>query len=74
MKLRGYPIGEVGQYAGGSTLPFYPAAVAPAIEGGSFVGNTVVFVNEDGSSIGPISIPSGVAVFVDNGDSTWSVG
>jgi hypothetical protein len=33
----------------------------------------LVFVNAGGSAIAPIDIPSGVLVFIDNGDSTWSV-
>lgn len=50
------------------------AAAAPRLSGGSFSGGTVTFENEDGSVLAPISIPGGVVVFVDNGDSTWSVG
>lgn len=35
--------------------------------------NELVFVNADGTLLQPIQIPSGVLVFIDNGDSTWSV-
>lgn len=33
----------------------------------------LVFVNADGSELAPITIPSGVLAFIDNGDSTWTV-
>lgn len=45
------------------------------LSGGSFPSpNTVIFENSDGSVLEAITIPEGVVVFVDNGDSTWSVG
>lgn len=47
---------------------------APHISGGVIADGSVVFENSDGSSAAPIAIPNGVLVFVDNGDSTWSVG
>jgi hypothetical protein len=51
------------------------AAAAPRISGGTFnEGGDVVFENADGSTLRPIPIPEGYLVFVDNGDSTWSVG
>jgi hypothetical protein len=51
------------------------AAKAPRISGGYFDGDgDVVFENEDGSALPAIEIPEGYLVFVDNGDSTWSVG
>lgn len=50
------------------------AAAAPRLSGGAFGTGTVTFENEDGSTLSPISIPGGVVVFTDNGDSTWSVG
>jgi hypothetical protein len=34
----------------------------------------LVFVNPDGSPLPAIQVPDGVTVFVNNGDSTWSVG
>ena len=48
------------------------AAGAPAIVSGEFVGNTIEFLNGDGSELPAIEIPTGWLVFVDNGDSTWS--
>lgn len=51
------------------------AAGAPGITGGYFdEAGDVVFENADGSFVAPIDIPAGTLVFVDNGDSTWSVG
>ena len=51
------------------------AAAAPRLSGGTFnEDGDVVFENADGSTLEPIEIPDGFLVFVDNGDSTWSVG
>lgn len=51
------------------------AAGAPRIIGGQFDANgDIVFENADGSVLSPIEIPAGHLVFVDNNDSTWSVG
>lgn len=51
------------------------AAKAPRIIGGAFnVNGEIVFENADGSTLTPIEIPEGYLVFVDNNDSTWSVG
>jgi hypothetical protein len=50
------------------------AAGAPRLVSGEFIGNTIEFDNADGSELSPIEIPDGFLVFVDNGDSTWSVG
>lgn len=47
---------------------------ASRIVSGTFGDGTVTFTNADGTTIGPITIPEGVLVFTDNGDSTWSVG
>jgi len=44
------------------------------IVSGTFGDGTVTFTNFDGTTIGPIEIPDGVLVFVDNNDGTWSVG
>lgn len=45
------------------------------LSGGSFnPAGDVVFTSADGSALSPIEIPEGYLVFVDNGDSTWSVG
>jgi len=46
----------------------------PRISSGDFEGDSVIFENEDGTTISAIAIPPGILVFVDNGDSTWSVG
>lgn len=46
----------------------------PRLVGGEFVDGSVIFENQDGTTLSPIEIPNGVLVFVDNGDSTWSVG
>lgn len=46
----------------------------PALISGIFVGETVIFENSDNTFLEPITIPNGVLVFVDNSDSTWSVG
>jgi len=46
---------------------------ASPIASGTLSDRQVFFVNADGSAVAPIDIPSGVLVFVDNGDSTWSV-
>lgn len=46
----------------------------PRLVGGEFTGGDVVFENEDGTFLEAIEIPAGTLVFVDNGDSTWSVG
>lgn len=46
---------------------------APPIASGTFINGQLRFVNADGSTVAPIDIPPGVLVFVDNGDSTWSV-
>jgi len=56
--------------------PTIPLAVgAPKLIGGVFnESGDVVFENADGSLLDPIEIPEGFLVFVDNGDSTWSVG
>jgi hypothetical protein len=51
------------------------AAAAPRLIGGTFdEDGDVVFENADGSTLQPIAIPEGYLVFVDNNDSTWSVG
>jgi hypothetical protein len=50
------------------------SAAGARISGGEFVGETVVFQNFDGSMVSPITFPEGFLVFLDNGDSTWSVG
>lgn len=51
------------------------AVAAPPISGGEFDANgDIAFENADGSVLTPIEIPEGYLVFVDNGDSTWSVG
>jgi hypothetical protein len=51
------------------------AAQAQGLVGGYFDGDgDVVFEDGDGNFLPPIAIPDGVTVFVDNGDSTWSVG
>lgn len=47
---------------------------APRLISGTFDDGTVTFINEDGSVLEPITIPDGTLVWVDNGDSTWSVG
>lgn len=44
------------------------------IIGGSIGDGTVTFENSDGSFVQPIEIPNGALVFLDNGDSTWSIG
>jgi hypothetical protein len=50
-------------------------SAAPNLVGGTFnIDGDVVFQNADGSVLQPIEIPEGYLVFVDNGDSTWSVG
>lgn len=50
-------------------------ASAPRISEGYFNANgDVVLENSDGSALPPIPIPLGYLVFVDNNDSTWSVG
>lgn len=47
---------------------------APMLLSAYFTGdNELVFVNADSTELSPIEIPSGVMVFLDNGDSTWSV-
>jgi hypothetical protein len=46
----------------------------PRIVAGEFDGDTVIFENSDGTLLAAITIPEGVLVFTDNGDSTWSVG
>lgn len=46
----------------------------PRIVGGLFADGAVEFENDDGTFVDPIEIPDGTVVFVDNGDSTWSVG
>lgn len=46
----------------------------PRLSGGEFVDDTVIFAHSDGTTLEPIDVPAGVAVFVDNGDGTWSVG
>lgn len=56
--------------------PTIPLAVgAPKLTGGFFneLGE-IVFENADGTVLEPIAIPDGYLVFVDNQDSTWSVG
>ena len=55
--------------------PTVPLAVrALPITAGTFSGNSVIFENGDGTFVDPITIPEGFQVWVDNGDSTWSVG
>lgn len=49
-------------------------AAAPRLSGGSFVNGDIIFQNADGSVLPAIDIPEGYLVFVDNDDSTWSVG
>lgn len=47
---------------------------APMLLSGYFNGDgELVFVNADGSELDPITVPSGVLSFVDNGDGTWTV-
>lgn len=47
---------------------------APMLLSAYFNGdNELVFVNADGTLLDPITVPSGVLAFTDNGDSTWSV-
>lgn len=55
-----------------STIPL--ATRALPIVSGQFVNGTIVFENGDGTFLDPIGIPAGVSVWVNNGDSTWSVG
>lgn len=48
---------------------------APMLLAAYFNGdNELVFVNADGTLLEPITVPTGVMAFTDNGDSTWSVG
>lgn len=48
---------------------------APRLVSGFFnADGDIEFQNADGTLVSPISIPQGYLVFVDNGDSTWSVG
>lgn len=47
---------------------------SPRIISGSFADGAVSFVNADYSVVSPIEIPNGTLVFVDNGDSTWTLG
>lgn len=51
------------------------AVGAPRLIGGEFnTDGDIAFANADGSVLAPIEIPEGYLVWVDNGDSTWSVG
>ena len=48
---------------------------APMLLSASFnEDGELVFVNADGSLLAPIEIPDGYTAFVDNNDSTWSIG
>jgi len=47
---------------------------APWLAGGTFSDGSVTFTDSAGGTLTPIAIPDGVLVWVDNGDSTWSVG
>jgi hypothetical protein len=47
---------------------------APMLQSAYFdTDGRLVFVNADGTVLSPIEIPLAATVFVDNGDSTWSV-
>jgi hypothetical protein len=49
------------------------AASAPRLIRAEFDPNDrLVFENADGSLLSPIEIPTGIVVFTDNGDSTWT--
>lgn len=43
------------------------------IVGGDIADGELTLTNEDGTTVGPIAIPNGVTVLVDNGDGTWDV-
>lgn len=47
---------------------------APWLTGGTISDGAVTFTDSAGGTLTPIDIPAGVSVWVDNGDSTWSVG
>ena len=70
------PIADITvQLADAMVSTLAAAAAAPKLVGGVFdEDGDVVFENADGSTLEPIAIPEGYLVFVDNQDSTWSVG
>jgi len=70
------PVGDSTVQLASVLQPTVALAVGAAgLSGGSFnESGDVVFENSDGSLLSAIEIPDGFLVFVDNNDSTWSVG